>query len=145
MTLHNFILSIDLYVQKRYKKPLQTIKDGPVSQTSFSNWFLGNLAPLMSNSLCLPPPPSPFQAEFPSGAWRLSESTYLPWLLRPTREGAQGRAPSAIQVGAGGLMQMVQVPCLITLLVFHINQVIQPLFSTNFPTIQFLLNLFLYF
>ena len=27
----------------------------------------------------------------------------LPWLLRPTREGAQGGAPSAIQVGAGGL------------------------------------------
>ena len=44
-----------------------------------------------------------FQAEFPSGAWRLSESTYLPWLLRPMQEGAQGGAPSAIQAGAGGL------------------------------------------
>ena len=30
-------------------------------------------------------------------------STYLPWLLRPTREGAQGGVPSTIQVGAGGL------------------------------------------
>ena len=29
--------------------------------------------------------------------------TYLSWLLRPTRERAQGRAPSAIQVGASGL------------------------------------------
>ena len=44
-----------------------------------------------------------FQAEVPSGVWRLSESTYLLWLLRPTQEGAQGGAPSAIQVGTGGL------------------------------------------
>ena len=45
----------------------------------------------------------PLLAEFPSGAWRLALSTYLPWLLRPTQEGAQGRAPSAIQAGASGL------------------------------------------
>ena len=54
--------------------------------------------------LFLPLPPSPFQAEFPSGPWRLSESTYLPWLLRSMREGAQGGALSAIQMDAGGLM-----------------------------------------
>ena len=78
---------------------------GPVSQTSFLDWFLGNLAAPVSNlSLSLPLPPSPFQAEFPSGAWKLSESTYLLWLLRPTQEGAQGGAPSAIQVGTSGLM-----------------------------------------
>ena len=53
--------------------------------------------------LFLPLPPSPFQAEFPSGAWRLSESTYLPRLLRSTREEAQGGAPPAIQEDAGGL------------------------------------------
>ena len=46
---------------------------------------------------------SSFLAEFPSGAWRLAMYTYLPWLLRPTQEGAHGREPSAIQVGAGGL------------------------------------------
>ena len=46
----------------------------------------------------------PLLAEFPSGAWMLAMSTYLPGLLRPTREGAQGGAPSAIQVGACGLM-----------------------------------------
>ena len=45
----------------------------------------------------------PLLAEFPSGAWRLTTSTYLPWLLRPTREGAQGEAPSSIQAGTGGL------------------------------------------
>ena len=56
-----------------------------------------------SLSLFLPLPPSLFQAEFPSGVWRLTVSTYLPWLLRPTQEGAQGGAPSAIQAGAGGL------------------------------------------
>ena len=44
-----------------------------------------------------------FLAEFPSWAWRLAMSTYLPWLLRPMREGAQGGAPSTIQMGAGGL------------------------------------------
>ena len=45
----------------------------------------------------------PLLAEFPSGVWVLAMSTYLPWLLRPTREGAQGAAPSAIQACAGGL------------------------------------------
>ena len=55
---------------------------------------------------CLAPPCHsflPFQAKFPSGAQRLSVSTYLPWLLRLTREEAQGGALSAIQAGAGGL------------------------------------------
>ena len=74
---------------------------------------------------------SPFPAEFPSGAQRLAKSAYLPWLLRSTREGAQGGAPSAIQVDAGGLTEMVQTSCLEVLLVFCINQVIQPLFSTK--------------
>ena len=45
----------------------------------------------------------PLLAEFPSGVWMLTMSTYLPWLLRPTREGAQGGAPSAIQEDARGL------------------------------------------
>ena len=44
-----------------------------------------------------------FIAELPSGAWRLTMSTYLPWLLRSTREGVQGRVPAAIQEDAGGL------------------------------------------
>ena len=55
---------------------------------------------------CLAPPCHsflPFLAEFPSGARRLNVSTYLPWLLRPTREGAQGGAPSDILAGSGGL------------------------------------------
>ena len=37
------------------------------------------------------------------GAWGLSETTYLPGFLRPTREGAQGGAPSVIREGACGL------------------------------------------
>ena len=73
----------------------------PASETGFLEIWL---PPVSNLSLSLPLPPSPFQAEFPSGVWRLSKSTYLPWLLRPTREGAQGGAPSTIQVGAGGLM-----------------------------------------
>ena len=63
--LHNFILSIDVYVQKRYKKPFWTIGDGPVA---------GLVSPV---SLLY------FLAEFPSGAWRLAMYTYLPWLLDP--------------------------------------------------------------
>ena len=58
---------------------------------------------------CLAPPCRsflPLLAEFPSGAWRLTVSTYLPWLLRPMREGAQGGAPSTIQEGAGGLRRL---------------------------------------
>ena len=35
----------------------------------------------------------PLLAEFPSAAWVLNTSTYLPWLLRFVREGAQGGAP----------------------------------------------------
>ena len=40
----------------------------------------------------------PLLAEFPSGAWVLATSTYLPRLLSSTREEAQGGAPSDIQV-----------------------------------------------
>ena len=73
-----------------------------------------------------------FLAEFPSGAWRLAMSTYLSWLLRSMREGAQGEAPSAVQTGASGLMQMVQISCPEILLVLHVNQIIQSRFSTKF-------------
>ena len=49
---------ISMYNQ-RFKKIFQTIMDGPVSQTSFSNWFLGNLATAVStSSLSLSPSPS---------------------------------------------------------------------------------------
>ena len=73
----------------------------PASRTGFLEIWL----PLcrLSLSLFLPLPPSPFQAEFPSGAWRLAMSIYLPWLLRPTQEGAQGGAPSTTHAGASGL------------------------------------------
>ena len=74
-----------MYNQK-YKKLSQTIKDGPVTgKTSFPRVVFS---------------PS-FLAEFPSGVWRLAMSTYLPQLLRSTREGAQGGAPPAIQEDAG--------------------------------------------
>ena len=72
----------------------------PASGTGFLEIWLP-LCRLLS--FFLPLPPFPFQAEFPSGAWRLAKSTYLPWLLRPTREGVQGGAPSTIQTGTGGL------------------------------------------
>ena len=44
-----------------------------------------------------------FPAESPSGARRSPATIYLPGLLRPTREGVWGGAPSAIWEGACGL------------------------------------------
>ena len=64
--LHNFILSIDLYVQKKVKRPFWTIEEGQVT---------GLVSPV---SLLY------FLAEFPYRAWRLAMSTYLPRLLRST-------------------------------------------------------------
>ena len=63
-----------------------------------SDQFLERLVP-PCRSFLLPV----FLAEFPSGAWVLTTSTYLLWLLRSVREGAQGGEPSAIQAGTGGL------------------------------------------
>ena len=54
-------------------------------------------------SLFLLHPSSVFQADALEDIGS-SVSTYLSGLLRPTREGAQGRSPSAIQAGAGGLL-----------------------------------------
>ena len=72
-------------------------------------------------------------------------STYLPRLLRSTREEAQGGAPPASPRysrgcwwpnidGANSLSG--------TLLAFHVNQVIQPLFSTKFSYYTIFLNFF---
>ena len=71
--------------KKRYKRPFWTIGDGPVA------------------GLVSPVSPFYFQAEFPFGVWRLAMSTYLPWLLRSVREGAQGGALSNIQTDGSGL------------------------------------------
>ena len=49
-----------------------------------SDQFLERLVP-PCRSFLLPV----FLAEFPSGVWVLATSTYLPWLLSSTREGAQ--------------------------------------------------------
>ena len=59
-------------------------------------------------------------------------STYLPPLLRSMQEGAQGRAPPRYSRGrqwpnVDGASSLSG-----TLLAFHVNQVIQPLFSTKF-------------
>ena len=96
-----------------------------VSRTSFLEIWL-------PPCLFLPLPPSPFLAEFPSGARRLAKSTYLPWLLSSVRKRAQGEALSDIQTGASGPTLMVQISCPEILLDFPVNQVIQPLFSTKF-------------
>ena len=89
LTLHNFVLSIDLYVKSRVYKAFPNI--GGVG-SHWKDWFPPCLLFLLY-----------FLAEFPSGALGLAMSTYLPRLLRSTREGAQGGAPPAIQEDAGGL------------------------------------------
>ena len=68
---------------------------GLVSRTSFLEIWL-------QLDLFLPLLPSPFLAEFPSGARRLTTSAYLPWLLSSVRERGQGGAFSDIQTGASG-------------------------------------------
>ena len=68
-------------------------------------------------------------------------STYLPWLLRSMRESPRW---GTLQYSNG--RQWPNVDCASslsgTLLAFQVNQVIQPLFSTKFPTILFLPNLY---
>ena len=85
--LHNFVLSIDLYVQSKSIK-------GLLNNRGWASLWAG--FPRVSSLLY-------FQAEFPFGAWRLAMSTYLPRLLRSMREGAQGGALPAIQEDTGGL------------------------------------------
>ena len=85
--LHNFVLPIDLYVQSKSIK-------GLLNNRGWASLWAG--FPRVSSLLY-------FQAEFPSGAWGLAMSTYLPRLLSPVREGAQGGPPSAIQTSASGL------------------------------------------
>ena len=86
------------------------------------------VSPELTLSLFLPLPPSPFQAEFTSGAWRLTVSTYLLWLIRRTREGAQGVAPSAIQAGVSGLCRWC-----IPLVLGFIGSLSNPNYSSFFP------------
>ena len=71
-------------------------------------------------------------------------STYLSRLLRSTRGGAQGGAPPRYLRGCRWPNVDGASSLSGTLLAFHINQVIQPLFSTHFPTTLFLPNLILY-
>ena len=86
--LHNFVLSIDLYVKSKVYKAFLDNRGWASHWTGF---------PHVSSLLY-------FLAEFPSRTRRLAMSTYLPWLLSPMREGAQGGAPSAIEMSTGGLM-----------------------------------------
>ena len=71
--------------------------------------------------------------------------TYLPWLLRSVREGAQGGAPSDIQMDTGGLTYMVQTSCPEVLLAFHVTKLFSLFSPLNFPATLFLPNLILYF
>ena len=96
LTLHDFTPPIILYVQlKVYKLPLKIKLWALLKAWSPCVSFF--LVSFSSFSLLI------FLQAKIIGAWRSSETTYLPGLLRPTREGAQGGAPSAIRESACGL------------------------------------------
>ena len=91
LTLHDFTPPIILYAQlKVYKLPLK-IKLWALLKAWSPRVVLASFSSLFF-----------LQGDW-LGAWGLSETTYLPRLLRPTWEGAQGEAPSAIWEGACGL------------------------------------------
>ena len=83
---------------------------------------------------------SPFSAEFPSGAGRLTTSTYLSRLLRSVRERAQGGG--TLRYSNGRRWPNVDGTSSLsgTLVAFHVNQVIQPPFlRLNFLLYHFFL------
>ena len=91
LTLHDFTPPVILYAQlKVYKLPLK-IKLWALLKAWSPRVVLASFSSLFF-----------LQGDW-LGAWGLSETTYLPRLLRPTWEGAQGEAPSAIWEGACGL------------------------------------------
>ena len=78
------------------------------------------------------------------GAQGPSAFTFLPGLLRPTREGAQGGAPSAIREGVCGLCEQSK-SCAGALLAFCVNQEISASFlSSIFLTAKFFPYLYLF-
>ena len=96
LTLHDFTPPIILYAQlKVYKLPLKIKLWALLKAWSPRVSFF--LVSFSSFSLLI------FLQAKIIGAWRSSETTYLPGLLRPTREGVQGGAPSAIRESACGL------------------------------------------
>ena len=92
---------------------------------SLKDWFPPCQISL-SVSLFLPLPPSPFQAEFPSGVYllALASKTHVRGSPRRgiLRYSSERQWPNVD--GASSLSG--------TLLVIHVNQVNQPLFSTKF-------------
>ena len=129
---------ISLYNQK-YKRPFWTIEDASVTgKTGFPR----------VESLSLPFSPSPslsFSGWIP--IWSMeAHQIYLLALASKTNERGSPRRGT---LRYSNRRQWPNIDGTSSLsgffLVFHVNQVIQPLFSTNFPTILFLLNLFLYF
>ena len=96
LTLHDFTPPIILFAQlKVYNLPLK-IKLRALLKAWSPCVVLSFLLPFLSFSSLS------FQAKI-IGAWGSSGTTYLSGLLRPTREGAQGGAPSAIREGTCGL------------------------------------------
>ena len=76
---------------------------GLVSQTSFLEIWLPPCRLSLSFSLSLPLLFRLILWSVEAHPVYLLPAYLLPWLLRPTQDGAQGGASSAIQAGAGGL------------------------------------------
>ena len=116
LTLDEYASSIIFYVQLKVYKLLWKIKLWALLTESWS--------PLVVLSFSL------FSGWLP-GVQGSSEFTSLPRLLRPTREGARGGAPSTIQEGACGLREQCK-SCAGALLAFCVNQGISASFSPLF-------------
>ena len=95
LTFHDFTPPIILYAQlKVYKLPLKIKLRALLNRLGLPVlFFLASFSHLFF---------SIFSGQI-IGAWGSSGTTYLPGLLRPTWEGAQGGTPSAIREGACGL------------------------------------------
>ena len=137
LTLHDFTPPIILYVQLRvYKLPLK-IKLRALLKTWSPRVVLSCFLFLL------------FSSDLPSGhligARGSSGTTYLPGILRPTGEGAQGGAPSTIREGACSLHEQSKSHAG-ALLAFCVNQGISASFlSSIFLTAKFFPYLFLCF
>ena len=111
LTLDEYASSIIFYVQLKVYKLLWKIK----------LWAL--LTEAWSPHVILP---SSFFSAWLPGAQGPSEFSFLPGLLRLTREGAQCGSPSAVREGACGLHEQCK-SLAVALLAFSVNQGIQSL------------------
>ena len=128
LTLHNFVLSTDLYVKSKVYKAFPDNRGWASHWTGFPRVFF-----------------TLFSGRIPT--W--SGEAHDVYLLAPASKIHERGSPrrGTLRYSNGRRWPNVDGASSLSgiLLVFHVNQVIQPLFSTKFPTTLFFPNLSLYF